>query len=253
MSDEELLDDVRAWLEKGGYILEMGVAKALRSMTPMVEQAFHYRDPLTQKDREGDVAATFFPEAIVEGRTTHSLQVMVECKSSTAPWIFFMGSAWTNGDWLPGWHMQPNCEVCEAMANGLDRVARSVPNAYAVTEKHTAAARNAEDHAYQAVQQITSAALGTYGSADTWRGHDLNPQVVSALVEAIVVTTSPLITCRLNNSGELVLERVPRVVVSVRRDGIPDEANNSMRVTVMRPSQLTPWVETVLEAAPLSV
>jgi hypothetical protein len=55
VSDDEMLEDVRSWLDQHGYVLEMEVAQEFMSHCEYVIQGDQYIDPMTSKLRETDV------------------------------------------------------------------------------------------------------------------------------------------------------------------------------------------------------
>jgi hypothetical protein len=99
VSDDEILQDVRTWLNQLGYVLEMEVARELLPCCSYVIQVEQYIDPVTAKLRETDIFCAW-SDAEPKQDTYHSINMVIECKSTTAPWIaFFGGSAdiWEGG------------------------------------------------------------------------------------------------------------------------------------------------------------
>ena len=75
-----LTDEVREWLERSGFPLEMQSAAAFRQAGFEVRQSSHYIDPENGKDRELDVLATD-PDYI----GVVQIHFVIECKSGKKP------------------------------------------------------------------------------------------------------------------------------------------------------------------------
>lgn len=223
-----MLDDVRAWLERGGYVLEIEATDRLSRLGPaLVEQAYHYKDPITGADREGDVRAFYLIRG--EENEEHGVTVFVECKDTTAPWVFFVGGQSAE-------HRTPlmatdraNCPYCWLLDRRVYAEIGSSVDAYAVTEKRTK--ENSKDHAYIAVQQAASALVAEYGS-----GRDVGHEehTFASFGYAIVVTRSPLVVCGLDIHGKIHLAETRTATVIVPRLDLPDtDAGQGIAVTVV--------------------
>lgn len=223
---EGLLDDVRAWLERGGYVLEIEATERLSLLNPSsVEQAYHFKDPITGADREGDVRAFY----VIEGDENydHGVMVFAECKDTTAPWVFFVGGQSAE-------HRSPlmatdraHCPHCLVLDQRIYAETRSSACAYAVTEKRTK--ENSRDHAYIAVQQAASALVAEYGSG-TDDGHE--DETFASAGFAIVVTRSPLVECGLDIHGKLHLHEARTSTVIVPRLDLPDAESGGHGIAV---------------------
>lgn len=238
MNDESaLLASVREWLERGGYVLELEVARALNRWGAVVDQGYHYTDPVSGKDREGDLRAwvPLNPGSDGDG-PLHRLQLFIECKATNAPWIFFVGEAsGAIGPWQPGRNTQNSCGICESTLAAVWEMGRAQHVAYAVTEKHNA---SAADHAYQAVQQVTSSVIAEYIEDIHWAGHDTLLGETTDVAMPVVVTTSPLIACALDYSGGVTLREVDRILIRATRTEVPAERGDGIHVAVVRAAAL---------------
>jgi hypothetical protein len=230
MDDEaSVIADVRGWLEGGGYVLEMRVARALARRHIGVDQGFAYTDPETGKEREGDISAMI--DVDTDDDHWHMLDLVIECKNTTAPWVGFHGEKWGNGPWTAGSYMDPKCDLCDAMLHAFQELRRTAPSVYALTEKRLRSAKT-KDHAYESVRQVSSAMLGKYGES-RWDGHP-DTSVVTVLGVPVVVTQSPLIMCTLGDAGGVELASVDRMNVTVPRLDLPEAASDGMEVLVVR-------------------
>lgn len=237
------MDDVRTWLKGRGYVLEMRVAQLLTSWNVPVDQGYAYTDIETKKDREGDISAFMNVDTIDDH--WHMLDLLIECKNTTAPWVGFQGAKWGNGPWTAASYMTTDCPLCEAMIYRFGELRHNAPRAYALTEKR---AKNAKDHAYEGVRQAASAALGQYGDGDRRDGHP-DASIISVLAIPIVVTTSPLVLCQLDDLGEVSLEFVDRMNVTVPRRDMPEPDADGIEVLVVRESGLNALVEELAHLA----
>jgi len=84
---EDIWQHLDEWLSKGGYPLEMQVARHFRDARWRVVQAEFYTDPDTQTSREIDLVA--YRQADFDGRVVR-MSLVVECKSTSRnPWVLF--------------------------------------------------------------------------------------------------------------------------------------------------------------------
>jgi hypothetical protein len=196
MSREQVLK----WLTETGFPLEMAAASAFRQAGFDVQQSATYVDPQSEKGREIDVLASD-PDLI----GFIDLSVVVECKSSTKPWVVL-----TSNNALAAYQRLRTCAVMSERT-------------------YTALARGAIDD-LKADQYLHSAGKCGYGfrqafSKDADPGYGAAMNVVSActgitsVVPAagwptlavsipIIVVDCPLFECQLREDGELDLVEV---------------------------------------------
>jgi hypothetical protein len=236
----ELIDDVRVWLERGGYVLEMQVARIMRARNAMVEQGYRYTDPQTGQEREGDVTASIHR---LEGSDhIHGYELLVECKATQSPWVVFLGRS----DWANAWHPRQlfslHCEECLDLAMNYNDFLREAPTGYAMTEKRVL---KGKDHAYEALQQVTSSAISRFPETPAWQEEQhANVDDIKAIGVPVVVTESPLITCSLNADGTVDLRERDRVTVFVPRIGLPQgHGGDGIEVSVVRLSALETFMD----------
>lgn len=250
--NDETLTNVREWLERGGYVLEMEVARRLMRRTNLVSQGEVYTDPVTGSEREIDVTAVFLRADSSPGEDKgtgrlHGLRLVIECKNTTAPWIGFVGHGGGNGGWIPSSSMDPDsCDVCNHMTELPWEMALRCPHVYSVTEKR---AKNTPDHAHAGTKQVTSAILAEYGGHDEQiheRGHD-DSQAIPCLAVPVVVTTSPLILCELDAKGQVNLTPTGRMFVGVAGYQLPDEATET-EVWLVNISDFEDFLDDILQA-----
>lgn len=202
--DREL--KLRKWLDKGGYPLEMRVARAVRRAGEGVTQSRTFIDPETGKLREIDVVA------YLDRPPAPAIHLVIECKASAKPWVVFASEP----PLLPRatfMTVPATTEVSpflsdiaghqvlskKAIFNGdglcgyMATVGFSEPNA-------------GSDQAYSALQGVTSAATSLAKAVGN-HGH-------SVIFPPVAVTSGPLFMCYLlDDVDEPVLEEVERILV----------------------------------------
>ena len=216
IDEEKLLHEVSQWLASGGLVFEMEVARRVAKRAWIMTQGDHYIDPTTRDEREIDVKA--YLNFGMHSESLHVVEILAECKATTAPWIVFSGQAWENGPFDPVVYAEDDCSVCETIYADLHRLRRDLPSGYAIAAKRTEV-KGGQDHAYQAVQQVTNATLAAFGDIAGWTGHVEKIATVFAL--PIVVTRSPIVVCSLADGGEIELKLANMAEVAMRRLDLP--------------------------------
>ncbi len=83
----ELTDEIREWLSKNGYPLEMRTGAAIRAAGFQVVQSEYYLDPDSGVPREIDVVGSVTIDA---SKSMFRVTLVIECKESPAkPWVVF--------------------------------------------------------------------------------------------------------------------------------------------------------------------
>ena len=168
MSNDKVLEDVRSWLDQHGYVLEMEVARAMIPHCQYVAQGEQYVDPVTGKLRETDVFCSWGTAKRSAPGIYHALDMVIECKSTNAPWVaFFGGSKYIESGLFPylmtgNWSCCHLCDEIEALLLGLGP-GIDAPDAYSITEKRSD--RSTRDHAREAGLAVTSAAIAKVNNA----------------------------------------------------------------------------------------
>lgn len=234
MADDRIEDQIREWLHRNGYVLEMQVARriiAQRDRVPrsayLVEQSVQYKDVMTEKLRESDVHWNIGDtQDLAPGARPHSARIVsvIECKNTSAPWILFLESTWD--EFHPSKSGFDDCADCQRIRRVYVGASYKLPwardaPAYAVMEKKT---RGERDHAREAVLSAVSATLGLVAdeSKEAYRTHS------AALYIPVVVTSSPLYTCQLDGDGDVELVEVRSCSVPVSHEA--EDAPISVRV-----------------------
>lgn len=242
--------EVRAWLDRNGYRLEMKVAQSLIPLADTVEQGGQYIDAASGQVRAFDVRAQW--TVIGSEFGIHFYSFVVECKNTQAPWVVFAGGAdWTWDTSLPEHGVDSTCGVCVDLGEGV--IAEAVRNidswGYAITEKRNADKGSGRDHARDGVLSAASAACSIVEAfrrlppaalrdPDS-RYHD------QALAVPLVVTTSPLFACSLDARGEIHLEEVEIARVAVR----PYPEMAQVPVVIARPGAFEAFASTFTRQA----
>ena len=75
-------------LKKSGYLMEQEVATQLENLGMHVETNWAFKDPDERKSREVDVRAIRRVAHNEEKRLSAFIEILVECKNSTSPFVF---------------------------------------------------------------------------------------------------------------------------------------------------------------------
>lgn len=196
MSREQVLK----WLNETGFPLEMAAASAFRQAGFDVQQSATYADPQSDKGREIDVLARD-PDLI----GFIDLSVVVECKSSTKPWVVL-----TADDAMATYQRLGTCAVMSertrtALYRGeVDdlRVTQYLQRAGKCGYGFRQAFSKETDPGYGAAMNVVSAckAITSVVPPAGW------PTLAASL--PIIVVDCPLFECQLCPDGELELVEV---------------------------------------------
>jgi hypothetical protein len=96
---DDNVKDIKGWLEKQGYPLEMMTARTLSSQGIGFLQGAHYEDPDTQDIREIDILSTSYAKS----DNVLLLQAIIECKYSSQPLVAFTYGGKRTGTPLDYW------------------------------------------------------------------------------------------------------------------------------------------------------
>lgn len=207
-AESEVVGKVRGWLKEQGYPLEMRAARAFQRADFHVQQSTYYRSP-EGKAREIDVHATLTQRWKYLGQKSDGLiylqtHVVCECKSGgkrNRPWVVFStdcrGNRLVTGEAYFGTPLgiETLAMALEETDPSLDvfvtpgRVGYSI--ACALLE-----GPQSDDAAYNAVAGVTSAAHAI--------ATEPPPSLVwlCRLVLPVLVVSTPLIECWLDENGE---------------------------------------------------
>jgi hypothetical protein len=232
MADGDLQQKVESWLNKTGYPLEMRVARAFRGIEEKIawysEANTTYYDPETGTTREVDLRAFCMPTDSQEDGITISVDMDLECKSTTTPWVILRESFRPQPIHplidIGGYTM--HC-VRNQQARGQldrfevtlseylkDRLRLSPVAGYGIAEAFKDKRNN--DAAYLATQQVLSV-MG-FTASRAFKGEKDVLGLVYLL--PVIVTTSPLFEAALDSvTNEIVTRPVLRSVVNTPTHG----------------------------------
>lgn len=214
------LGHVKRWLQETGYSLELRTAAAFRQQRLDTQAARYYLAEDRETLREIDVVATGWQTSgAPAGAAWLEVVHVVECKGANdPPWVAFIGDdrftrdedvlATMRVDRRGGEFDRSTGEhtVQRLKLEGLHHaplLSWTDHTAYALTE-----AGGKKGQAYNAVRQVLSAVDG-YARDMV----DSTDREIVRLTIPIVVTAAPLVTCRLDGEGEVVLQEVDRVLL----------------------------------------
>lgn len=206
------------WLEASGLALELRVARTLRASGIGVVDPFFYQDVTTDEGREGDVAAWATP--LDSGEPP--LIVVFECKHSgkaEQQWVGVRPSAralkplsasWQWVSWSGG------SDYCSEQHD--EQMVGLVIRRGLVTERQTPCTRiltaNTKDSHNPAWNACRQALSATYGLAKSYLLEELpTGSRARGAALAVVVTTSRLRLCELDDQGELQLTETDQLEV----------------------------------------
>lgn len=211
-SASSLIARTAQWVETSGRALELRVARVVRKIgAAKVLPSFNYTDVVTGQSRESDVVARF--EWISINRTPCSITAAIECKSSTKhPWVAFYSDE----------PLVPRAELADwaTFAHGpLIGIVQSLPDQWVGREpflnvpvsSHVVAAYAADgkNPAGDAVRQVLSVVSALREKYIRRQSTDR----VGLVCVAVVVTSAPLLSCRLDSQGDVKLNTVDRLDV----------------------------------------
>lgn len=204
--NDEMLQDVQSWLSQNGYVLEMEVAQAFLPSCSQVTQGRQYIDPVSNKLRETDVFCCW---NVYGSSGPHVVEMAIECKSTTSPWIAFFGAS-KEANEMARYPSQitaksPDCRECRELRSFYDiGPGKSTPIAYSITEKKSA--KSDKDLARDAVLAVTSAAVGILREVEN--DQPGSTAHYSYRILPVVITKSPIVACSLAGDSEIGLSRI---------------------------------------------
>jgi hypothetical protein len=157
--------------------------------------------------RETDVFCAWFS---AEKEFSHAMKMVIECKSTSAPWVAFYGGSSAGQDAVFPFVMMGGSDDC--LCDETDDLysigaGDQAPVAYSILEKK--GARSDRDLAREAVLAITSAAVAeVLNVADFHANKSDSTAHAGETILPIVVTKSPIFVCCLDGHGEVELSRV---------------------------------------------
>jgi hypothetical protein len=195
-----LTDEVREWVERSGFSLEMRSAAEFRQAGFEVRQSSHYIDPDTEKEREIDVLATDLDYLGVIG-----IHFVIECKSTKKPWVLL-----ASGDALTGFNRIFTFGVMTEMAVKIfaERLEEFMDTQVWLRKRGPAgysfrqAFSEKSDPAYSAAISVAKAC--------EYLVHPPDSRYVARIVVAfpVIVLDAPIIQCSLQADGQLQLDEV---------------------------------------------
>jgi hypothetical protein len=208
-------EHVEQWLRKSGLPLEARTLAALRAVHADAEHARHYVDPTTGKVREVDIVARLYGRGSgTPNRAAVVLTAVVECKSSPGvSWVALVDVE-TRRDFTSDDALLPAVQVIErrgASRGNLTRIwdapvlRADDPLAYQLIDT------GSRSETWDALQQVLGAVDGVARDVPDDTGR---PALVVLL--PVLVTASPLYTCRVTDDGVLDVKPIDHVPVVAR-------------------------------------
>lgn len=197
-----MMDKVAEWVQKHGFSLEMRAAAAFRKAGFEVKQSAHYHDRGLGLDREIDVIAR---RATLQPTRVH---FVAECKSSDKPWVALISPDTLNGtSRTHAWGILTQEAIDTFSAQG-DSFFRLLPW-YEVPDECGYSLRKAfvdRDDGFAAATAVCRAAQ--YQVLPMQADRRQLPEY--AVSFPVIVVDSPIIECRLSDTGSIELIEVNR-------------------------------------------
>lgn len=193
-----MIPNLREWIEKQGFSLEMRTASAFRKAGFEVRQSSCYIDPETSKPREIDVLAKD-PDLL----GVVNIAFAVECKSSTKPWVLLCSP-----DTLSGYNRLFAFASTSENARRVmaDRISKLMDR-FEWLRKDGLTGYSARQ-AFSDVDVAYAAAIGVTKACNALLRQAPLPKDILVFAFPIIVIDGPLIRCSLSENGETTLEEV---------------------------------------------
>jgi len=213
---KDLLSRVRSWLGQQGYPLEMRVATTFQSAGFAVLQSTYYVDE-SGKAREIDVTANIGETWRYYGQKTDGLVhfelfTVCECKSgpkAQRPWVVFSGDWWPNERDDETITFYPGTDLGRRVLAIVRGDAEDV-ELFAMPDRcgySAACAFSEHDTAFAAISSLAAAAH----SKSKVKPDEFTS--VCRIVIPLLVVSTPLFECWLDDSGEMRLEERDSIVL----------------------------------------
>ncbi|SFJ99046.1 hypothetical protein [Methylophaga sulfidovorans] len=215
MSEElSLHAKLSTWLDKNGYPLEMLVASIARKHTQLsIRQGWYYIDSESGDSREIDIVCT-----AADGYGSAEINFVIECKATKGPWVIF-----SSEDALASYHKLASFALFSEKA--YDAVIEQVfPRAMDIPEEYldsksipwlhktgmigysmAQALGGNKDVPYNASISCVKAATWLINNS-LWSDNTQNRPF--AISFPIIVTSSPLFECTLDENGKTILSEI---------------------------------------------
>jgi hypothetical protein len=192
----DMITNVRNWLEKTGFSLELRTASAFRAAGFQVKQSGYYTDPETNKAREIDVEAV---SSSVMGAV--EVKFIVECKSNQNPWILLCSNEalanYHRADAFAAMSRESRAIFVDRFVDLMDKFSwlrkDRVIAGYALRQ---AFSEKDKDLAYSAAVNVAKASHSRVAKQ----------QPPFRFIFPVIVVDTPLLRCGLNDRGEIELK-----------------------------------------------
>lgn len=194
-----MIPEVRDWLDKAGFALELRAASIFQQAGFEVHQASYYLDPETGKGREIDIVA-IDPDDL----GVLDIRFMVECKSGKKPWVLL-----TSPDAGAGYNRLTSYGVLSpALRKALARRSGALADDLPWFKKEG-------QIAYQARQALSDsdpayvAAMGVAKASTAWLAPtNRDSSATFRVVFPVIVIDAPLLECSLAADGKIEIHEV---------------------------------------------
>jgi hypothetical protein len=223
--EKNLVDSVKDWLEKGGYPLELFVARIFAKLELRYNKSVYFNDLEINKGREIDVVA--WRRFTNESEQCFSLNFIVECKKSVKPFVVLCNNAYEDKVSEQFYHQDLNNKVSwqddrnamfalswgklkpyEAKVFTEDNyqvLSKKIRCGYSIVQAH----QQNDSEVYAETYKLVKACLSlTKREKDYYEVNKESRRVINnfSYYVPVLVVDAPLVETYLDENGETVVE-----------------------------------------------
>jgi len=208
----DIIEKLEAWIEKGGFPLEMKVSNAFIKAGFEVAQSVYYMDIESDKYRETDIIASKYKQ--VNGIWVN-LTFVVECKSSLdKPWVILINKGLKNqsSGGLPTYITHNGIKFLKATSLKEDYKSDLLfKNDRSIGYSMQTAFNSGKDKSYEAIQSVTKACEYFLQECNKKRKNQCN------FYFPVIIVDGKLFNAALTENGEMEIEKVEQTELLVTR------------------------------------
>ncbi|MDM1550970.1 hypothetical protein [Empedobacter falsenii] len=200
------IDEIKKWINKNGYPLEMFTSKIFKKNNFEVAQSLYYKDINTEKYREIDILAH---KCLFINKVSLNISFVIECKKSDKPWVIFSDNNSSNIKYLKNEifsSINAKILINEIQKNKIKSKLIN-PNISTCGYNIAVAFNEKSDTAYSATQSVLSACNFLVDESNKSKNRYIN------LYFPIIVIDTNLFISNLDENLELNVEEVNDFII----------------------------------------